>query len=423
MSLMNFTSTPNGASEMAFGMGAFMGQMGGAAPSMPINATFANSGLAPFNGWGALPASLSNTATPFGMQSPMQTMLPFIAQPRLPFTGIQQQPFLGLGLLLAPFSPAQNRAFNSQAQTPFPVQMMPQASAWFAPQPHAWAGQNMQGVANFPWGNFAPQMGAPWQGMPFKGYMPNPMMPKQCSVCTQKARQFQAQKAPVNPLTRQPQAAANCSTGCAPAAPAVPSVPAKPPAAAPAAASPAAASPAAASPAAASPAAASPAKAPATPAIAPVAPSAIKGGRRISDKTLDRIKKWEGFSLKPYNCPANVPTIGYGHAMSKAEQAKYAGGITQEQATALLRQDLQKAESAVQRMVKVPLTQGQFDALVSFTYNCGAGALQKSNSLKFVNQGNFAAVAPEFTKWNKGAGQVLQGLVSRRATEIQIFQS
>jgi GH24 family phage-related lysozyme (muramidase)/cell wall-associated NlpC family hydrolase len=153
-------------------------------------------------------------------------------------------------------------------------------------------------------------------------------------------------------------------------------------------------------------------------------PQSLSAGRQVSENMLQKIKDWEGLFLKTYLCPAGVPTIGYGHAMfTAAEKAKYANGITKEQATQLLRQDLKRFETAVLRLVKVPLKPGQFDALVSFAYNCGEGALQKSNLLKFVNQGNFSAAANEFGKFIRGAGKVLPGLVRRREDEAKDFRS
>ena len=84
---------------------------------------------------------------------------------------------------------------------------------------------------------------------------------------------------------------------------------------------------------------------------------------------------------------------------------------------------MEEFESAVQRLVKVELEQWQFDALVSFTYNCGEGNLQKSTLLKKVNAGDFDGAALEFHKWNKGGGKVLAGLVRRRASEALLFQN
>ena len=80
-------------------------------------------------------------------------------------------------------------------------------------------------------------------------------------------------------------------------------------------------------------------------------------------------------------------------------------------------------EADVRRLVKVRLAPWQFDALVSFTYNCGAGALSSSTLLKKVNAGDFEGAALEFHKWNKAGGKVMNGLVRRRASESLLFQN
>jgi lysozyme len=103
------------------------------------------------------------------------------------------------------------------------------------------------------------------------------------------------------------------------------------------------------------------------------------------------------------------------------EREHFSGGITPEQAEALLRQDVQTAEQAVLRLITVPLTDGQFDALVSFTFNLGAGALQRSTLRRKVNRGDHAAVPAEFRKWVWAGGRKLQGLVRRRKAETKLY--
>ena len=141
---------------------------------------------------------------------------------------------------------------------------------------------------------------------------------------------------------------------------------------------------------------------------------------RLSQDGLNMVKKYEGLFTKAYVCPAGVLTIGYGHT---GPDVKPGQRITEAQAEQLLRQDMGKFEAAVKRQVKVPLTQGQFDALTSFTFNCGEGALKKSTLLKKLNAGDYAGAQAEFQKWNKGGGRVLPGLVKRRAEEAQMFGS
>ena len=143
--------------------------------------------------------------------------------------------------------------------------------------------------------------------------------------------------------------------------------------------------------------------------------------RHISKTGLDLIKRFEGFSPTVYICPAGYPTIGYGHVVKPQERQQFASGITTKQAEILLRQDVQTAERAVLRLITVPLTDGQFDALVSFTFNLGAGALQRSTLRRKVNRGDHAAVPAEFGKWVWGGGRKLQGLVRRREAEIVLY--
>ena len=145
--------------------------------------------------------------------------------------------------------------------------------------------------------------------------------------------------------------------------------------------------------------------------------------RNVTPAGLALIKQFEGFSATVYICPAGYPTIGYGHVVKLQERERFASGITPEQAEALLRQDVQTAERAVLRLITVPLTDGQFDALVSFTFNLGAGALQRSTLRRKVNRGDHAAVPAEFRKWVWAGGRKLEGLVKRREAEVSIYMS
>ena len=143
--------------------------------------------------------------------------------------------------------------------------------------------------------------------------------------------------------------------------------------------------------------------------------------RHITQAGIDLIKQFEGFSPTIYICPAGYPTIGYGHVVKPQEREQFAGGISTEQAEALLRQDVQTAERAVLRLITVPLTDGQFDALVSFTFNLGAGALQRSTLRRKVNRGDHAALPSEFRKWVWAGGSKLEGLVRRRNEEANLY--
>ena len=140
---------------------------------------------------------------------------------------------------------------------------------------------------------------------------------------------------------------------------------------------------------------------------------------QISKDGLDLIKQFEGLYLKAYRCPAGVPTIGYGYTAGVAMGQT----ITQQQADDYLRRDVRQFERAVARLVTVPLTQGQFDALVSFAFNLGEGALAQSTLLRLLNAGDYAGAAAQFDRWNKAGGRVLPGLVRRRAAERALFES
>ena len=127
------------------------------------------------------------------------------------------------------------------------------------------------------------------------------------------------------------------------------------------------------------------------------------------------LKKFEGCKLKAYRCPAGVCTIGYGHTSSAGVPEVTDGMIiTQADADEILRRDLIKYERSVQDLIKVKLTQNQFDVLVDFAYNAGVGNLKSSTMLKKINAGDLDAVPAELMKWTKGGGKVLPGLVRRR---------
>ena len=141
--------------------------------------------------------------------------------------------------------------------------------------------------------------------------------------------------------------------------------------------------------------------------------------RHITQEGIDLIKRFEGFSSTVYICPAGYPTIGYGHLVRNHEKFEE---ISQEEAETLLRIDVGSAERAVLRLIKVPLTDGQFDALVSFTYNLGSGALQCSTLRRKVNQQAHSEVPTQLTRWVWAGGRKLNGLIRRRAVEAKLYQ-
>lgn len=121
--------------------------------------------------------------------------------------------------------------------------------------------------------------------------------------------------------------------------------------------------------------------------------------------------------LTAYLCPAGVPTIGWGHTKG----VKLGDTCSVQQADIWLSQDLEDAAAAVASLVHVPLSQGQFDALVDFVFNLGAGRLKGSTLLQLLNGGRVFAAADQFRLWVHAGDQVLPGLVTRRAAEQALF--
>ena len=139
--------------------------------------------------------------------------------------------------------------------------------------------------------------------------------------------------------------------------------------------------------------------------------------RRINDEGVALIRQWEGCKLTAYLCPAGVWTIGYGHTATAREGMT----ITEAEAERLLRQDLALFEAEVARAVDVDLTDNQFAALVSWSYNIGVGAMRRSSLIRRLNAGEYDAVPGELARWNKVKGRVVKGLSNRRAAEAGLW--
>ncbi|ASQ77550.1 glycoside hydrolase family protein [Enterobacter hormaechei] len=145
---------------------------------------------------------------------------------------------------------------------------------------------------------------------------------------------------------------------------------------------------------------------------------------QTSDKGIALIKEFEGCKLTAYQDSVGVWTIGYGWTQPVDGKPIRAGmTIKQETAERLLKTGLVSYENDVSRLVKVRLKQGEFDALVSFTYNLGARSLSTSTLLRKLNAGDYAGAADEFLHWNKAGGKVLNGLTRRREAERALFLS
>jgi lysozyme len=145
---------------------------------------------------------------------------------------------------------------------------------------------------------------------------------------------------------------------------------------------------------------------------------------RLDQKGYDLIKSFEGLSLKPYKCSAGVPTIGYGSTYYengiKVQMSD--APITGSRAEILLKNVADRFAQKVANLIKKPVTQNQFNALVSFAFNVGSGALASSTLLKLVNENpNNAMISKEFLKWNKVNRVPVQGLTNRRIKESALY--
>lgn len=144
--------------------------------------------------------------------------------------------------------------------------------------------------------------------------------------------------------------------------------------------------------------------------------------KTTSNAGLNLIKGFESKRLNAYDDGVGVWTIGFG-------TIKYPNGVrvkkgdtcTEQQAEAYLKNDLAKFEAAINKLVKVSITQNQFDALASFTYNLGETNLANSTLLKKLNKSDYQGAADQFLVWNKAGGKVMKGLVRRREAERALF--
>lgn len=142
---------------------------------------------------------------------------------------------------------------------------------------------------------------------------------------------------------------------------------------------------------------------------------------KTSEAMRKQLAEWEGCRLSAYQDPVGIWTIGVGHTGLVGNNAVGPGmRISQQEADELLALDLARFERAVERLCPAT-TQGQFDALVSFAFNCGEGALERSTLRRLHNAGRYNDAAFEFGRWNKAGGKVLAGLTRRRNGERVIY--
>lgn len=142
--------------------------------------------------------------------------------------------------------------------------------------------------------------------------------------------------------------------------------------------------------------------------------------RHISNAGLELIQRFEGFSPVPYLDAAELPTIGFGHLIREGEIFER---ISRTEAETILRRDVHHAERAVLRLIDVPLMDGQYDSLVSFTFNLGSGAFQRSTLRQKINREEHESVPNEFRRWIWANGRKLRGLARRREAEIELYCS
>lgn len=138
---------------------------------------------------------------------------------------------------------------------------------------------------------------------------------------------------------------------------------------------------------------------------------------KIGKKGLELIKHFEGLELDAYKCPAGVWTIGYGHI----KDVQPGDAWSESHADYMLEVELEEYEHYVNTAVEVPLSQNQFDALVSWVYNLGPTNFNSSTMLKVLNAGDYSEVGNQMLRWNKAGGKVLEGLTRRRQAEADLF--
>lgn len=138
---------------------------------------------------------------------------------------------------------------------------------------------------------------------------------------------------------------------------------------------------------------------------------------KISQEAIDQIRKLESYRSHAYLDPVGIPTIGYGHISG----VKMGQVCTELQAEEFLKQDMIPGEKAIERLVRVPITQGQLDACQDFCFNLGTGSFARSSLLRLMNEKKFIDAADDFGQWVHAGGKVLPGLIIRREWEKKRF--
>lgn len=162
--------------------------------------------------------------------------------------------------------------------------------------------------------------------------------------------------------------------------------------------------------------------------------SSTNGAMTISKNGIQFVTDREGSRSKSYLDSAGYPTIGVGHLLTPSELSSgkiniagtnvaWRDGLNAQQIAQLLDQDLDKHERGVNKNVNVPLTQNQFDTLVSFSFNVGIGAMSTSTLLKRLNARNYDDVPKQLERWKYSGGKIIPGLINRRALEGELWAS
>lgn len=141
----------------------------------------------------------------------------------------------------------------------------------------------------------------------------------------------------------------------------------------------------------------------------------------LSEKAFALLRELEGFRAEEYLCSRGKRTIGYGHVIGATEE--FSSPLSHAAACAILRDDVCFAEAAVEDLVRMPLTQNQYDALAIFVFNIGRRAFAQSTLLRRLNEGGYQSVPDELMKWVNADGQRIPGLVARRKAEVSLWNS
>ena len=146
---------------------------------------------------------------------------------------------------------------------------------------------------------------------------------------------------------------------------------------------------------------------------------------RVNQEGLDIIKHFEGYSSTVYADPIGIPTIGFGSIWDKEGNRLTMDHepITEKEGEFLLVRELKHVESAIARLIKVELTENQFSAIGSLTYNIGSSRLISSTLRAKINREDYSGASDEFPKWRRAGGRILKGLVRRRKAEKELFNA